>query len=510
METAASAARPLPLLMGSPEAFAALRSALIELHFDEASICGRVGITNIFEFSTRWEGREPIELTDALAALIHLLIDGEMLDENRLSALVPGQALAAFRDLGVLVRHEHRAEMVYSPVALYPVDSLYIASDRNSPVDETVPFSVEDAVYAAITTSTKRFLAALPPTPCEEVLDLCGGTGIAAFVAASRYARHAWSCDLSERCAHFAEFNRRLNGIDNVSIGQGDLYEAVDEQTFDRIVAHPPYVPTAEQKILYRDGGQDGETILRRIVEGLPRHLRPGGRFYSFTLATDREDADYEQRVRGWLGEHGHEFDVFVVAVEVQNEPDALLKSALKSNRPSIKNMPNLEFMRRLKVKSIYNAITVIERLAEARPAITARTRKAARATNDAVEWFIRWTHAGASPDFDSFLLESRPHLAAGFKLQVTHTVHHAALVPSRFELTSDYPFAVSLQCPSWAAKAAAACDGSRRVIDMMEQMRQQNAIDESISQQQFVAGVRSLLSHGFLELDEFPLPVRK
>lgn len=502
METAASPARPFPLVLGSPEAFTTLRSALIELHFDEASICERVGIPNMFEFSTRWEGREPIELTDTLAAFIHLLIDGDMLDEARLRAMVPERALRAFEELGALVRHEHRPEMFYSPVALYPVAGTYIASDRNSPVDETVPFSVEDAVYAAITTSTQRFLRSLPSTPCEELLDLCGGSGIAAFVA-SRYAKHGWSCDLSERCAHFAEFNRRLNGIENVTIVQGDLYEAVEGRTFDRIVTHPPYVPVKEQKILFRDGGQDGETILRRIVQGLPRYLRPGGRMYSFTLATDREEADYEQRVRGWLGEHGHEFDVFVVAMEVADEPDALLKSALKSKRASIKSMPNLEFMRRLNVKSIYNAITVIERMAKARPAITARTRKAARATDDAVEWFIRWTNAGASPDFDDYLIESRPRLAARFRLQVTHTVLEGSLAPTQFELRSDYPFAVSMPCPPWVAEVAAACDGSRRVADLWEQ----NAASAGVSKEQFVAGMRSLLSHGFLEVEEFRLP---
>jgi methylase of polypeptide subunit release factors len=509
METASAPARPLPLVLGSPEAFAAIRSALEELHFDEASICARTNIQSMFEFSTRWEGREPIELTDGLAVLIHLLIDGDKLDEQRMSELLPQHAVSALSELGVLMRHEHEAGMFYSPVALYPVEAQYIASDRSAPVDETVPFSVVDAVYAAITTSTKRFLNALPETPCEELLDLCGGTGIAAFIGARKYAQQAWSCDLSERCAHFAEFNRRLNGIDNMSVGQGDLYEAVEGRTFDRIVAHPPYVPTPEQKILYRDGGQDGETILRRIIAGLPQYLRPGGRFYSFTMAIDREDGNYEQRVRGWLGERGNEFDVFVVAVEVADEPDAMLKTALQSKRPSIKNMPNLEFLRRLKVTSMYNAITVIEKMAEPRPAITARTRKAARATYHAVEWFIRWTNAGVSPEFDAFLLESRPRLAGGFQLHVTHSVHEAALVPSRFELKSDYPFAVSLLCPPWIAATAAACDGSHRVSDLWDQMRQRNAIDPAISQQQFVEGLRALLTHGFLEVAEFPLPRR-
>src|SRR5205807_3830102 len=46
--------------------------------------------------------------------------------------------------------------------------------------------------------------------------------------------------------------------------------------------------------------------------EGLPRHLRPGGRFHSLTLGSDREQP-FEQRVRQWLGDAEKEFDVALV-----------------------------------------------------------------------------------------------------------------------------------------------------------------------------------------------------
>lgn len=510
MESAAASIRPLPLYLGDAQTFARLRTALADLHFDEASICALVGIRNIFEFSTRWEGREPIELSSALAALIHVFLDGEKLGEDQLHTVLPTEAITVFKELGLLVSHAHESGMVYSPVALYPVASLYIASDRNAPVDDSVPFSVEDAVYAAITLSGKRFLASLPSSPCEELLDLCAGTGVAAFHAAARYARHAWSCDLSERCTHFAEFNRRLNGIENATVAEGDLYDAVKGRTFDRIVAHPPYVPTAEQKILYRDGGQDGEQILSRIVVGLPLHLRPGGRFYSFTLATDRENAEYEQRVRQWLGEHSHEFDVYVIAVEVPDEPDYILrnalKTALKSTRRS-KNTPNFDLLRDLRVTSMYYAITVIERLATDRPAITARTRKAARANDHAVEWFIRWSRAGAAAEFDNDLLEARPRMTDFFRLQVSHSVRNAVLIPSRFDLHSDYPFAVSLSCPAWVAAVVSSCNGARRCMDIFESLQQQNVIDPAVTKEQFAGSVRTLIAHGFVEVEQFRLP---
>ena len=42
-------------------------------------------------------------------------------------------------------------------------------------------------------------------------------------------------------------------------------------------MTHPPYIPAKETELIFRDGGKDGEQIIRRAVEGLPRFLRPGG-----------------------------------------------------------------------------------------------------------------------------------------------------------------------------------------------------------------------------------------
>jgi methylase of polypeptide subunit release factors len=91
---------------------------------------------------------------------------------------------------------------------------------------------------------------------------------------------------------------------------QGDLYDPVRGLTFDRIVAHPPCVPAAEQELLYRDGGEDGDQVLRLIVAGLPRHLRAGGIFYAFTILAGGEGETIEARIRTWLGGVDSEFEV--------------------------------------------------------------------------------------------------------------------------------------------------------------------------------------------------------
>src|ERR1700688_2432957 len=101
----------------------------------------------------------------------------------------------------------------------------------------------------------------------------------------------------------------RLNRILNRTAAEGALYEPAGDLTFDRIVAHPPYVPVYRPQLIFDSGGQDGEQIVRRIIEGLPRYLRPGGQFFALTMGTDRERL-FERRLRDWLGEAEGEFDV--------------------------------------------------------------------------------------------------------------------------------------------------------------------------------------------------------
>src|SRR5207245_1035784 len=158
---------------------------------------------------------------------------------------------------------------------------LYIVSDRSRPEEGVEGQPPEDFVYPAIVPNTELLLELAPCQPCDAFLDLCSGTAIAALVAAKSGARQAWAFDITGRSTHFAEFNRRLNGIANMTPATGDLYEPAGDLTFDRIVAHPPYVPVYRPQLIFDSGGHDGEQIVRRIIEGLPRYLRPGGRFYA-------------------------------------------------------------------------------------------------------------------------------------------------------------------------------------------------------------------------------------
>src|SRR5207237_699680 len=77
--------------------------------------------------------------------------------------------------LGLLAR-EVGLESFYSPVIIYPTQSLYFVSDRWSNPDGSDFTLPDDFVYPPNTPNTHRFLRILSHDPCECLLDLGTGT----------------------------------------------------------------------------------------------------------------------------------------------------------------------------------------------------------------------------------------------------------------------------------------------------------------------------------------------
>ena len=472
---------------GASEHFDILRRGLRELPYTEESICKRGDYTTIFELTLRGLPKSQ-ERNDGLDVLLRLLVQGDSIPGDQMRAMLPPAVVEALEALGIVVRMGSAGEY-FATVQLYPVDSLYIVSDRPNPIDPERADAV-DSVFTAISWNTALFLNCLPRSQCDTLLDLCSGSGVAALACAPA-ARQVWSCDLAGRSVQFAEFNARLNGIENVICAQGDLYAPVADLTFDRIVAHPPYVPAATQQVLYRDGGVDGEQILRRAIQGVPSHLRPGGLFYAFTMATDRKDEPLEQRIRGWLGQRQQEFDVLLVQADPGGKPE-------------------MEKLRGLNITNVFFTAVLIAWVNKPRPPATARTRKAVKAGTDALEWFMAWHRAAVTPGFDEWLKNVRPHLAPRFKLVVEHSVEGKSLEATRFELRNEYPFSVAVPCPGWVAMVASRFDGTRRITEVFGELEEQKVLAAGMSEAAFVSDVKEMIARGFLELEEFPLPPPK
>lgn len=122
-----------------------------------------------------------------------------------------------------------------------------------------------------------RIVADLTPRlPIGLALDLGTGCGLLGLLA-SRHAARVFVTDVNPRALAAAELNAQRNGVDNLELRHGDLFEPVADARFDLIMANPPYVVSPDAHFLYRDGDLREGGICARIVRALPRHLQPGG-----------------------------------------------------------------------------------------------------------------------------------------------------------------------------------------------------------------------------------------
>ncbi|MGM7699350.1 class I SAM-dependent methyltransferase [Microbacterium sp. A84] len=153
------------------------------------------------------------------------------------------------------------------------------------------------------------------PNPVARALDLGTGCGIQALLVA-RHAGEVVATDISARALAFAEFNARLNGVNNITFRQGSMFEPVAGEAFDLIVSNPPFVITPRvdgvTEYEYRDGGLIGDALVEQFVREVPAHLKPGGVAQLLGNWESRAAAGLE-RVESWVHDT---LDVWVVERE--------------------------------------------------------------------------------------------------------------------------------------------------------------------------------------------------
>ncbi|CAM4483958.1 class I SAM-dependent methyltransferase [Paenibacillus tarimensis] len=97
-----------------------------------------------------------------------------------------------------------------------------------------------------------------------KVLDVgCGYGPIGLAAAVKAPAGHVTMVDVNERAVQLSTENAALNHIDNVTVVQSDLYEAVTDMRFDVILTNPPI--------------RAGKETVHRIFEEAVSLLVPGG-----------------------------------------------------------------------------------------------------------------------------------------------------------------------------------------------------------------------------------------
>jgi hypothetical protein len=474
-----------PLRLGDPEDFARVAAALRGRDFEESAVHRILRDTGNTAL-----GAESIEPKDAggldSSVLLKLFIELKPVPRAEVEAAMDRATLDSFLALDLVRRGD--ADCLASPVFLYPVGEMLIASDH---YDKS---SGADSVFPAIQTGTLHLLKLLSRGVVDDALDLCSGTGICALVL-SRHVRHAVAADVTARAGHFAEFNRRLNDCRNVEIACGDLYGPVQGRTFDRIVAHPPYMPSAEDAKIWRDGGSTGEAITRRIVEGLPTYLRPGGDFLALCLGSERDEAPFHLRAREWLGEAEAEFNL-IFAVRKYLSPEELAGQIAGGE-----NAGGLEraFREAGVTRFCYGALAIQRHEGAGTRPWTMRTKLGANTGADSFEAVFGRSRECARP---GALADLVPRLAPAARATVTHRVDESKFVATDVLMETEFPFAHAMKFEPWIFPLAARFDGSRNVARVYAEARAEEAVPANFQFEDFVSLVAMLIIQGYLTID--------
>ena len=209
------------------------------------------------------------------------------------------------------------------------------------------------------------------------------------------------------------------------------MFEPVRGLQFDRIVAHPPYMPSLKPAEVYYDGGPDGELITGTAIREVHQYLRPGGRLILQTLGTDRQSASFEQRIRGWLGSASDEFHLAIIARRLIEPSQFAASSALRDGGGMELAEQWKRFFRKSEIIRLVYGIVVLERRQGDGAAYSVHRLVGPQSRLAEAEWLMQWEAYAAHPRSRGELLELRPVTSPRAELRITHRPQDGELQPA-------------------------------------------------------------------------------
>jgi SAM-dependent methyltransferase len=295
----------VPPPAGRSEELAWLRAQLQAAQYTDDAVCERLGVSSPTMLDPHHYPyyRRCLVAQDPAALLIGIFLLGEERPVAEVQAALGDEGPDRLLGMG-LASLTGDGSFLRTRVDLYPYQGVWIATDRSDRCNELGGEASPDAVMDLNLSSHALTQVTLPISPGSRVLDLGTGSGLHALLAA-RAGALAVGTDLNPRALAFARFNAALNGLEEVSFRAGDLYEPVAGERFDRILVNPAFILTPERRVLFRDGGPRGDAMSRRVIEGAPEHLAPGGVAQVVGEFPTIAEETFEERVAAWIAGKG-------------------------------------------------------------------------------------------------------------------------------------------------------------------------------------------------------------
>ena len=134
----------------------------------------------------------------------------------------------------------------------------------------------------------------------QSVLEIGTGSGIVAMYA-SRLTDDITVTDINFDACELARKNFAENGIENIEILWGNLFEVVENRKFDVILFNTPYLPTEDDEVLDNtinyafDGGLNGRKVIDYVVLHQYCHLKYKTHSKGFYKMLEKYEPNYKK-----------------------------------------------------------------------------------------------------------------------------------------------------------------------------------------------------------------------
>ena len=482
------------LRLGEPADFAALRSLMEQAGYTETAVFDGYGADGPMKLFEQTFNTEPRPVEDPFDLLCQLFLEGHEVPEAEATKFWDAGKLTLLERLGLLERTG--AGVLLATACLAPANELFLAGDRWHDPDRNKSCFRDDAVYPAYRFETREFMKWLPDRPCRRLLDMGTGNGIIGLWA-SRFADQVVGVDIAERAVHVARFNTLLNAKEGqVDIRLGDLAETVQGEQFDQIIAHLPYRPVLENKLVCTDGGVDGEELLRRFLQSVPDLLAPGGRFCASCLLSDRKGSTAEERLRAMLGQRQGEFDLAIVS-----------RTKLDLAAWRDKSVEWATAIAELGIEQWFVASIVLQRPAAERPVFTTRREGADHTYREEVEWLLAWEEWRRSPGAVESLAYQALMTPPGTKIHTVFASDGENWALSDFQLESSHPYEVVARGEGFLLSLMQHAHGAQTVKQHIQRLRQGGFLPDEVQTNDVLQRIADLIGLGLLETPAHRVP---
>jgi SAM-dependent methyltransferase len=426
---------------------------------------------------------------------VRWFVIGQSVEQSVARAVIPEPTLHLLLKSGLVARGG--SEFI-PMVVLLPLGDLLAASDR-APKDDSRP----DLVIG-ITPATRALSQFTVCNKARAVLDLCCGSAIHALQMAG-HSETVVAADLNQRALQFAQFNARLNGVENIEFAHGDGFQPVEGRRFDRIVSNPPFFLLPSSDFLYRDNPIELDGFAEKLLRQAPRFLNEGGFFQMIFEWVEIEGQPWQQRIADWVSESG--CDAWLIK-HYSQQPLEYCHARLRTTKPAAveQDVDMLarwaEYYRQRKVAAMHGGVIALRKrsgsknwveMEEAPFDNQAPVGQLVEAVFDAHDRIV-----GAS---DPELLALRPRLSPQARLQQVSQVSENGWTAPAMQLQLDDGLERASRVDPQVAAFLSECDGKRTLGELIEALLPIEGPQAEQIRAGCIAVMKQLMRRGFLKV---------